>query len=305
MTFQSLLDSFPDPEQQPSAAQLASLSHLDREDIALLAEAWQDIDAGRKRRMLVQMAEMAEDNVDLNFDAAFKLALDDESGAVRAAALRGLVEYEKRDLISVLARLLREDPEPEVRVEAAISLGRYALEAELDHLTDEDRYVLTEVLMESVEDTDEEEDVRAKSIEALGAISGEDIDNLIESVYDEDSLVMKIGAVDAMGRSCNELWLPTVLRELEHRAPLMRHAAAFAAGEIADEEAVSPLQRVAIQDPDPEVRVAAIRALGEIGGAKASVALKTVLYEGHDEDRPAIEEAQQELAFHDDPLRPI
>ena len=83
MTFQSLLDLFPDPEQQPSAAQLASLSHLDREDVALLAEAWEDVDAERKRHMLVQMAEMAEDNVDLNFDAAFKLGLQDETSVMR------------------------------------------------------------------------------------------------------------------------------------------------------------------------------------------------------------------------------
>jgi HEAT repeat protein len=305
MTFQSLLDLFPDPEQQPSAAQLSSLSHLDREDVALLAEAWEDVAPERKRHMMVQMAEMAEDNVDLNFDAAFKLGLQDENGSVRAQALRGLVEYEGRDLIATLAQLLREDPEVEVRVEAAIALGRYALEAELDHLPASDREVIADILMESAEDNDEEEDVRAKSIEALGAISGDDIDNLIESIYDEDSLVMKIAAVDAMGRSCNELWLPNVLRELEHKAPLMRHAAAYAAGEIAEEEAVSPLQRVAIQDPDVEVRHAAIRALGTIGGAKAGVALKTVLYEGHDDDRPVIEEAQQELTFYDDPLRPI
>jgi HEAT repeat protein len=305
MTFQSLLDLFPDPEQQPSAAQLSSLSHLDAEDIGLLAEAWEDTDATRKRRVILQLSEMAEDNVDLNFDTVFKLGLKDEDASVRAEALRGLIEYEGRDLIITLAELVREDPEPDVRREAAIALGRYALEAELDHLPAGDRDVIYNVLIESVEDTEEDESVRAKSIEALGALSGEETDNLIESVFQEDSIVMKIAAVDAMGRSCSDLWLETVLRELQHRAPLMRHAAAYAAGEIGEEEAVSPLQRVAIQDPDTEVRHAAIRALGAIGGAKAGVALKTVLYEGHDEDRPAIEEAQQELTFYDDPLRPI
>jgi HEAT repeat protein len=305
MTFQSLLDVFPDPEQQPSAAQLASLSHMDREDTALLSEAWDDVDAGRKRRILVQLAEMAEDNIDLNFDAAFKLALQDDDGAVRAQALRGLLEYEGRDLILVLAQMLREDTDVEVRSEAAIALGRYAVEAELDHLQESDRDAIAEVLIESAEDTEEDEGVRAKAIEALGALSGEETDNLIESIYDEDSLVLKIGAVDAMGRSCNEVWLPVVLKEMENRAPIMRHAAAFAAGEIADEEAVSPLQRMAIQDPDREVRLAAIRALGEIGGNRASVALKTVLYEGNDDDREVIEEVQQELSLRDDPLRPI
>ena len=258
-----------------------------------------------QRRILIQMAEMAEDNIDLNFDAAYKLSLKEEDGSVRAAALRGLLEYEGTDLIAVLAEMLREDPDIEVRGEAAIALGRYALEAELGHMDDKYRDVIAEVLIESAEDNDEDEGVRAKSIEALGALSGEETDNLIESIYAEDSLTLKIGAVDAMGRSCNEAWLPIVIKEMEHRAPIMRHAAAFAAGEIEDDEAVGPLQRMAIQDPDREVRLSAIRALGEIGGPRATVALKTVLYEGNDDDREVILEVQQEMSFRDDPLRPI
>ena len=133
--------------------------------------------------------------------------------------------------------MLREDADLDVRSEAAIALGRYALEAELGHLYDSDREAIADILMESAEDNDEDIGVRAKAIEALGAISRSLIDNLIESIYAEDSMVLKIGAVDAMGRSCNDNWLPIVLKELEHRAPLMRHAAAFAAGEIGEEEA--------------------------------------------------------------------
>ena len=52
------------------------------------------------------------------------------------------------------------------------------------------------------------------SIEALGAISGEEIENLIESIYQRRQPGAEVGAVDAMGRSCNELWLPIVLREM-------------------------------------------------------------------------------------------
>jgi HEAT repeat protein len=133
-------------------------------------------------------------------------------------------------------------------------------------------------------------------------MSGDDTDNLIESIYDEDSLWLKVGAVDAMGRSCNAIWLPTVLREMENRAPEMRHAAAFAAGEIGDEEAVPWLKRMAVEDPDREVRLVAVRALGAIGGSKARVALQNVLYEGDESLQDAIGEAMEEIAFNDDPL---
>jgi HEAT repeat protein len=107
-----------------------------------------------------------------------------------------------------------------------------------------------------------------------------------------------------MGRSCNEEWLPLILRELENRAPEMRHAAAFAAGEIASEEAIEPLKIAAIRDPDREVQRAAVHALGEIGGPRAKVALKSVLYEGDDDLADAVQEAMAEIEFNEDPLRP-
>jgi HEAT repeat protein len=107
-----------------------------------------------------------------------------------------------------------------------------------------------------------------------------------------------------MGRSCNETWLPTVLKEMESRVPEMRHAAAFAAGEIGDEQAVQSLKRLAIVDPDHQVQLAAVHALGEIGGPLARVALKSVLYEGDDDLREAIQEAMNDIAFNEDPLRP-
>src|SRR5690606_9234542 len=160
-------------------------------------------------------------------------------------------------------------------------------------------------LIECAEDTEEDERVRARAIEALGAMSGEDTANLIESIYAEESLWLKVGAIDAMGRTCDSVWLPIILRESENRAPEMRHAAAFAAGEIGEEAAVPQLRRMAIEDPDREVQLAAIRSLGVIGGAQARVALQGILYEGDDALREAVEEAMAEIDFGDDPLRAL
>jgi HEAT repeat protein len=84
----------------------------------------------------------------------------------------------------------------------------------------------------------------------------------------------------------------------------MRHAAAFAAGEIGDGEAIEPLKQMAVEDPDRDVQLAAIRALSEIGGPMARVALQNILYEGDDELRDAVREAMTEVAFNDDPLSP-
>jgi HEAT repeat protein len=302
MSLQADLEELADPTKRPSASQQTHLSDLDEEDARILSEWWPDVEASRRLLLVTELTELAEDNVDLNFSALFKVALHDSDAEIRAASIRGLYEYEARDLIGRLIDILLTDPASEVRREAAIALGRYALAAELGHLTDADATAIRNALIESAEDLEEDERVRARAIEALGALSGEDTENLIESIYDEDSLWLKVGAVDAMGRSCDSIWLPIILRESENRAPEMRHAAAFAAGEIGDEDAVPRLKRMAVEDPDRQVQLAAIHALGEIGGPQARVALQQVLYEGDDALREAIEEALSEIAFHDDPL---
>jgi HEAT repeat protein len=302
MPLESDLEEIADENRRLSAHQLKNLSDLEGSEVLAFSETWPGIAMMRRLNIVRELSELADDSVELNFDAVFKIALSDEEPYVRAAAVRGLDEYEGVDLIPTLIELLLTDQDTEVRREAAIALGRYALAAELEKLSHADARAIRNALIESAEDLEEDERVRARAIEALGALSGEDTENLIESIYQEDSLWLKVGAIDAMGRTCNRTWLPIILRESEHRAPEMRHAAAFAAGEIGEEEAVPYLRRMALEDPDREVQLAAIRSLGAIGGATARVALQGVLYEGDDALLEAIEEAMSEIDFDDDPL---
>jgi HEAT repeat protein len=304
VAFEDSLRDLADPTKRLGSQQLISFGDLSHEERDQFAETWNELDPSRRLNLLSELTDLAEDNVELNFDAVFKLGVNDEDPEVRAAALQGLFEYEESDLVPRLTEMLREDPDAEVRRQAAIALGRYALAAEFDRLADQDAAAVISALTESVEDLQEDEIVRARAIEALGAVSGEETQNLIESVYDEsDSLWLKVGAVDAMGRSCDEVWLPIIMREMESGSPQMRHAAAFAAGSIGDDIAVAPLADLAMGDSDREVQKAAIAALGEIGGNRAKVALKNLLYEGDDDLREDIQEAIGNAEFGDDPLR--
>ena len=213
MPLETLIQEIGDSDKRLSTTQLANLSHMDVDDTRVLTEAWPDFEVNRRFAIVQDMIELAHDNVDLNFDSVFKIALTDDEATVRAAALRGLIEYERRDLIPVLIDLLLTDEDADVRREAAIVLGRFALACELGQFGAEEERRVRQALIESAEDTEEDERVRARAIEALGALSGDDTENLIESIYDEDSLWLKVGAVDAMGRSANAMWVPVVLRE--------------------------------------------------------------------------------------------
>ena len=305
MSFESDLADLGDPNKRPAATQLVNFSELDDIELSRFGEAWTEMDGSRRYLIITDLTELAGDNVDLNFDAIYKIALRDEEPELRSAALKGLNEYEGRDLIPVLVDVLRNDPDADVRREAAVTLGRYALAAELGQLTPDDLAMIREALFESAEDLEEDEIVRGRAIEALGAISGEETENLIESIYEEDNMWLKIGAVDAMGRSCNPMWIPLILREMENVVPEMRHAAAFAAGEIGEDDAVEALKRMAVMDPDREVQLAAVHSLGEIGGAQAKVALKAVLFEGEESLEEAVQEAISEIEFNEDPLGSI
>ncbi len=302
MTFEQVLEELTDSALRLTSRQLTNLADLEGPALRDFAAAWPQIEAGRRRRILTDLAVLAEDNIDLIFDAVFKVALGDEEAAVRAAAIRGLCEYAGRDVIHVLATLVRADPDAEVRRESAVALGRYAIDAEFDGLDVEEAGLVQGVLVEAVEDLEEDETVRARAIEALGAISGEETQNLIESVYEEESIWLKIGAVDAMGRSRDEAWLPVVLREMDNGAQEMRFAAVSAAGSIGDDEAVAKLAEIARDDADREVQLGAVRALAEIGGRYSRGALKNLIEEAHDGLRQAIEEAIAEVELGDDPL---
>ena len=302
MNPETLPDELADLEARLTSELLINLSELSTEETAELAASWPEIGLSRRLQILSSLTDLVEDNVELNFDAVFKVALRDAEGPVRAAALRGLFEYEGRDLIPTLVGLLREDGDLEVRREAAIALGRYALAVEMESIEGSDAAVVRATLFATVGDMEEDAWVRSRAIEAVGAISGEETENLIESVYGEEDFWMRLGAVDAMGRSCDETWLPILADEMRNEAPEMRYAAVFAAGSIGSADSVNDLEALT-RDEDAEVRVAAVHALGEIGGPKARVVLNNLLYEGDDDLREAVEEAIAAIGIDEDPFR--
>ncbi len=304
MSFESTLTAISDASKRLSSEQFISISNLDEEETRLFAEPWFEVSTDRRLGILTEITELAEDNVELNFDAVFKLALSDDDEVTRIAGARGLHENEGLDLMARYIDLLRNDPSADVRRECAIALGRYALAAALDLLDARASVEVKEALFESTENLEEDERVRARAIEAAGAFGGEETENLIESIYrEEESLWLRVGAVDAMGRSADEVWIPLLIDEMDNLAPEMRHAAAFAAGEIGDAGAVQALKNLAVADPDREVQLVAVRALGEIAGAQARVALKSILFEGDDDLREAVEEAMAQIDFDEDPMR--
>jgi HEAT repeat protein len=264
-------------------------------------ERWREMELRKRRWLLDELVRLAEDNIELSFDAVFLAALDDRDPDVRRDAIRGLWEYEGRDLIRALISLLESDPDPAVRAEAALALGRFVLRAELGALRSASAERIEDALRRAIGDESEISEVRARALEALGARSEDWVRALIQDAYDAGDRRLRLSAVHAMGRSADEAWLPIVYEELASDDAEMRFEAAGAAGAIAGEDA-APRVVPLLQDEDAEVQLAAIAALGQIGGPEARAALRELFATGDERTHDAVEAALAELDFAEDPL---
>jgi len=300
-SFHDFLAELEDDGQPVKAARLARLSHLADEERLLFLKAWATFSAKRRRQVISLLVDLAEDNVELNFDDIFLPSLSDSDPRVRADAIRGLWEYDNRDLIEPLIHLLSADGDTDVRAEAALALGRFVLQWEFGVLRDRYFRQVEEVLRRALSNGEEEMEVRARALEALGSCSLPWVRQAIRQAYKGSDRQLRVSAVHAMGRNCDPNWLPILFEELSSGDPEMRYEAALACGSLADEAAVPRLSSL-LEDEDAEVRAATIAALGEIGGREAKAVLMRYLDHPSRVVRDAVREALSLADFDEDPF---
>jgi HEAT repeat protein len=291
-TFQRLLDT----KQALTGRILQNLSDLNREESAQFQEIWNKMPAERRRQLARALAELAEEDFQVDYHAIFRWLLNDSDPQVRALAIDGLWEDEDTALIGPLARLLTGDPDVGVRAAAATSLGRYVLLGELEEIASSLAMHAEQVLLATIHSANEDVEVRRRAIESI-AYSGEaGVRDIIENAYYDEDERMRVSALFAMGRSADTYWRDTVLLELNSERPAIRYEAARAAGELEIKAAVPRLIEL-IDDDDAEVREASITALGRIGGPQARQALLRCLESDNEAIQDAADSALEELEF--------
>ncbi len=301
MDFESYLDEIADSSRKLKVSGLQRLSNLPGDPIERLAQRWPEIDLRRRRKIVEALNNLEEDSVEYNFDQVFILALEDADAEVRLAAIRGLWECESPALIDSFAALLEGDDNGAVRAEAALALGRFVVLAELGRLRPRYFERVESALARAIEKPAELEEVRARALEAIGAHDAPWVRQAVREAYESGNHRLKVGAVHAMGRSCEARWLPLLVKELGSDEAELRYEAAVACGSLGDDAAVDPLVRVVL-DEDDDVRAAAMGALGEIGGSRAKDALMLLLDSESPATREAAAAALAEIDFAEDPL---
>jgi HEAT repeat protein len=183
-----------------------------------------------------------------------------------------------------------------VRAAAASALGRFVLAGELDELDAAIHARIVTDLLTTIHLAGESIETRRRAIESVAYASTVEVDEVLETAYADADPLMRLSAVVGMGRTCSKQWREILLEELDSSSAAMRYEAVLACGGLGLREAVRPLTAM-LQDPDFQLRTAAIWSLGQIGGDRAKQVLLAAFEEADDDTHKALEEALAELAL--------
>ena len=76
-------------------SKLTELSNLSLAELKCFEHSWATIKVNRRRQIVNRLVELAEDNMELNFDSTLKHCLKDQDDEVRSQAIEGLWKNEE------------------------------------------------------------------------------------------------------------------------------------------------------------------------------------------------------------------
>ncbi len=245
------------------------------------------------------LQEVMLDGGGLEFTAVLAAALRDEEAAVRGLAAVSLAACETAEATEALLRVARSTEEDDgVRIEAVEALGDVALREELGWAASEEAGGVVGALRELAVDVREEPELRAAAIAAVAVRYETWVPALIDDALASDDPALRLGAIQAMGRNADPVWLPSLEAALFAEEPDERAAAAAAIGEIAEEDGAPMLIDLLDEDlSDLDVVVAAVRALGAIGGEEALDRLRALVTHPDEQVREAANESIEEAVL--------
>jgi HEAT repeat protein len=296
ITLTQLKQALLDVNTPLAAAYLYRLSDLSEQDLAEIKSFWHEIPGWRKQALMEDIEEMSENDPLLSYENLSLFALSDPDARVRELAIRSLAYYEEPAFLTTLLDILKNDQSPEVRAAAAFALGKFVFLGEVEELAAERLREVEDRLIQTFTGNDTLL-VRRSALEALGFSSRPEVEAFVREAYYSNNRDLIASSLVAMGRSVDSEYTPLVEAMLDHEDPVIRYEAARAAGEL---EAGSCRRRLLelVDDPDLDVRLAAIWSLSQIGGEGVMDRLLD-LYDTTEDDEvlDVLEDALDNLAF--------
>ena len=299
--FKTIIEELLDNSKPFSPVHLNRFSDLNPRDLALLEKNWALVNPERRLGLMEDLAEMAEIDVLVTFDAVSRLALADSDARVRAVAVSMYQESDDETILPRLIELAKSDPDSSVRANAVSTLGHYIYMGELEEVSPEALASALEAA-QAVYASAAPELVRRRALEALGFSNLAEVPDYIQKAYDTGKRDWMISALFAMGRSADERWHGLVLENLDNDDEEIQFEAVRAAGELSISAARELLiDRIEEGIENDEIRAAAAWSLSQIGGLEVEKVLVEMQENAADDEEASfLEEALDNLAFTND-----
>ena len=286
------------PDRAVAATVVYGLSEPPDDDCRALEAGWRQVSPASRLRVLRALIEASEAMFEVNYREVALFSLGDADGQVRAAAIELLWTDESVETLRRLMTLAADDPEATVRAAASKELGRFILLGEYGDIPEAVANEAQRLALRLYSDRNEALEIRRRALEALGNSSHPQVEALIRAAHADGNHDLKISAIFAMGRTCNKIWREILLEELESSDNEIVFEAVTACGQIQLGDSVRRVGELTLAD-DREVQLAAIWALGEIGGKQAFDILTNLDEMIEDEEAAAVlEEALDTAGFN-------
>ncbi len=301
ISFQKALDSLLEERKDFPRRYLQEFSDIGTRELKTLLDVWPRVPLSRKLTLLEELSVLADNDTLVSFDDFARAFLTDPDPQVRTRAIRLLDECESTDLIPSYLDMLRNDPDINVRVEAARVLNLFVDLGELEEIPESIYHQIEDALLAAAAGEDNVR-IRRAALESLGYSSRAEIATLIESSFHREDPHWQTSALIAMGRSADDRWADEVMRSLVNEDDRIRKAAVQTAGELSLKSARPLLLKMLGEEEDELVLNAVIGSLSQIGGEDVRTYLESLLdqIEEDDEQVAFLEEALDNLAFTED-----
>jgi HEAT repeat protein len=301
ISFQSVLDALLSDRREFPRRYLQLFSDIGTLELKTVLDIWPRVKPGRKLSLLADLDALAEVDTLVSFDDFARALLTDPEPEIRTRAIRLLDECEDTRLVPSYLDMLTNDPDLDVRIEAARALNLFVDLGELEEISEDIFHQVEDALLACAASEDNVQ-VRRAALESLGYSSRPEVSTLIESAFQRQDPAWQASSLVAMGRSADNRWDDEVTRSLVHVDDRIRRAAVQSAGELSLQSARPILLKMLGEEEDADVLSAAIWSLSQIGGEDVRTYLENLLdaLEEDDEQTSFLEEALDNLAFTED-----
>ncbi|PKN93035.1 MAG: hypothetical protein CVU44_11425 [Chloroflexi bacterium HGW-Chloroflexi-6] len=283
-SFQTVLAALSDESTAFPNRYLPLFSDLAPVDVSALISQWPGVTKKRKRTLLTKLVELYPSDTLLSFESLAAALLADPDEQIRVNALRLLTETQDTHLLPQLITLAENDPSEDVKVEAARVLGRFVELGELEEISAQALHKVEETLLRVVRSETEKADIQRAALESISFSSRPEVDTLIQNAFTKHDPKWLASALCAMGRSASAHWEEDILSMLDDPNDEVRCAAVRAAGELRLDSARQFLLDMLEEEEDDETFLAGIWALSQIGGEEVRITLQNMLDQTEDED---------------------